>query len=431
MNSYFCDVLSSVVASMSQRGQYPTFYEVSAVLGNGDRCIVDGKECIHMGSNGYLGLQKHPEVIEASTRALQIFGLGSTGSRITAGTTTAHLELESKLAEFEGTQAAIVFSSGYLGNVGLIHALSSHPMKGMLDFIDPGESARLFGSGKVHLIFDELVHRSLISGIEMARGNMAGFSHPTISKFENGNYGQLKEILAKSRCPGKLVILDSVFSLHGRITEIDKIVKITEEYDADVYADEAHATGIFGKKGRGMVEEFGCEGKVRFRFGTLSKAVGAEGGFFAGTKAECDGFRVSAPWIFSTSVSPAVAAGATRSIEIIMREPERRHSLLRKAKMFRDAVENLGFDTLGSSTQIVPIRFYTKHAAQAATLRLMDMGIFAPCYWYPAVGKTEAMVRMNIMATHTDEQLEYTIKVLKSLRGLAKSSQSSLELSAA
>lgn len=223
------------------------------------------------------------------------------------------------------------------------------------------------------------------------------------------------------------MILDSVFSLHGRVTKIDKVAALTEKYGADLYVDEAHATGIFGKNGRGLVEEFGCEDKVRFRFGTLSKAIGAEGGFFTGTKEECDAFRVSAPWIFSTSMSPAVAAGATKSIEIIMREPERRQLLLKKAKLFREAVVNIGYDILDSTTHIVPVRFYSKKAAQEATFRLMEKGIFAPCYWYPAVGKTEDMVRLNVMATHSDEQLEYVIDVLKTLRDLAEKSRREVE----
>lgn len=420
MSSYFNDILSFVVLSMTKHGQYPTFYQIDEVLGSGERCIIDGQLFINMGSNGYLGLQKDPEVLAAAMDAINRYGLGAGGSRITAGTTRAHLELEEKIAEFEGTEAAIVFSSGFLGNTGLIQALSNHPMKWMLDYIEPIESKKLFGPNKVHIIFDSLIHRSLINGIECARGSMVGFSKPIVSSFANGDYAHLERILQNSKCPGKLVVVDTIFSLHGRRADIGQIAQIANRYGADVYVDEAHATGVFGPHGRGLVDEAGCDDKVKFHFMTLSKAIGAEGGGFVGTKEQCDAFRVSAPWIFSTSMAPAVAAGAKKSIEIIMREPERREKLHRKAKFFREAIIDLGFDVLGLTTQIVPVRFYTKKVAQEATYKLMEKGIFAPCYWYPAVGKTEAMVRMNIMATHSEEQLQYVVDVLKSLRDLAQ-----------
>ncbi|MEI7792182.1 MAG: pyridoxal phosphate-dependent aminotransferase family protein [Candidatus Berkelbacteria bacterium] len=418
-NTYNTDLLSTVVNQMREHGQYPTFYEVERIFGRGELCVVDGKECIHMGSNGYLGLQFDPEVIAAAHDALNQYGLGSTGSRITAGTTKAHLELEATLAQFEGTEACVVFSTGYLGNMGMIQGLGSHTMKGMLDFIAPDESQRLFEGGKkTHFIFDKLIHRSMIAGIEATMSGLTG-PRPKISSFQNGDYGHLETILAESNCPGKVVFVDSIFSLHGRVTDLRQVTEIAEKYQADVYVDEAHATGIYGPQGRGIANMQSVEDKIRFRYGTLSKAIGAEGGFFAGTKTECDAFRVTAPWIFNTSMAPCVAAGARKGIEIVMRDPSRRQKLLRKADDFRAKVEAIGYDVLGSRTHIVPVRFYTKKAAQEATSFLHKHGIFAPCYWYPAVGRTEAMVRMNIMAVHSDEQLEDVLYILKQLKPLS------------
>lgn len=413
----FAGILAGVVAAMRCHDHYPTFYVIEQILGGGEQCVMGGRACIHMGSNGYLGLQHDPRVLEAATTALQQFGLGSSGSRITAGTHASHIQLEEKLAEFEGNEAAVIFSSGFNANVAMIQALACHPMKGMLDSIDKESSKELFQPDQVELIFDRLAHRSMITGIEAALGCLTNYK-PKVSTFRNGDVDDLRKILRNSDRARKLTIIDTVYSLHGRRAPVAQIAKACKEFGSDIYADEAHATGIYGANGRGMVEEDDCCNDVQFRMGTLSKAIGSEGGFFTGPKDLCDAFRVSVPAIFGTSMAPAVAAGTTKAIEIIQSEPERRRSLRDKAEFFRNAVQELGYDILGSTTHIVPVRFYTKPAAQAATQALFERGIFAPTYYHPAVGRTEAMVRMNIMATHSDEQLEYVVDALKKLRHL-------------
>ena len=402
------DMISRAVDTLNERGYYPRIDEI-ADFPSGSEVLVRGKVCANFSSNDYLGLSKHPKVLEASRKALKRYGFGSGGSRLTSGNQSIHNQLERRIAEFEGREDAVVFSAGYLANAGIIPALVGASLWGLMNSLEPGNT--LFPSCEVFL--DELVHSSIIDGISISTSRIFGH-RPRFRFYNHLDVGHLESFLANSDAENKLIITDGVFSLHGRMAPLPGIVAIAKKYRAEVYVDDAHGTGVLGDNGLGTAEHLGVKGQIHYPVGTLSKALGGTGGFIAGTKKTCDYLRVACrTHMFQTSMCPSNAAGLIEAFNLISSEPERRVKLARDAAYLNKELVRLGFDTFGSKTQIVPVRFWSEQKAKRAAEMLFEGGIFAPCYYHPAVRLDEAMIRINLTYTHTDEQLSRLLSIIE------------------
>jgi 7-keto-8-aminopelargonate synthetase-like enzyme len=263
------------------------------------------------------------------------------------------------------------------------------------------------------MFLDSLVHASILDGLAIATSPIYGGSM-NFSMYRHKDVADLEYQLKSSKAENKLIVTDGVFSLHGHLAPMDKIIRLARKYDAEVYVDDAHGTGIFGPNGRGTAEHFGVYGDVDFPMGTLSKALGGAGGYFAGSADMCDYLRVACrTHVFQTSMPPVVAAGLIASFDLIRDEPQRRHRLLAISARVNSELLRLGFDTLGTETQIIPVRFGDPIKALKAQQVLFNEGIFAPRYYYPAVPKGEDMVRINLMSAHSDLQIDLMLSAME------------------
>lgn len=402
------DMAKKVVEMINNHGYYPRIDEISEFPGLAE-VLVRGKVCVNFSSNDYLGFTRHPKIIEASASALTEYGSGSGGSRLTSGTQTMHRRLEERIAEFKGKEDAVVFSAGYLANVGIIPALVGAPLKSLISAFDPDNSI----SPPCEIFLDELVHASIIDGLSIATSRI--FGNRTRFRFYNHlDVDHLESFLSSSEAENKLIITDGVFSLHGRMAPLTRIVEVARKHKAEVYVDDAHGTGVLGENGLGTAEHFGVSEEIDFPVGTLSKALGGSGGFVAGSTDLCSYLRVACrTHVYQTSMAPAMAAGLIVAFDLIKDEPERRRNLAKNAVHVNKELIRLGFDTFGSKTQIIPVRFWSDQKAKRATEMLLDSRVFAPCYYYPAVRRDEAMVRVNLMSTHSDEQLSLLLTALE------------------
>lgn len=378
---------------------YPSLKVISAL--EGSRVRINGREFINFASNSYLNLEQCPRILEEAKKSLMKYGFGTGGSRITAGTQILHRQLEKRLARFKDTEDAVVFSAGYLANVGIIPALTGVTVKGVVFML----------SGKTKLpsmeVFsDELVHASILDGLAVAASDIFK-SGLKISRFANRNMDELEQLLIKSEAEHRLIIVEGVFSLHGRIAPLVDIVRLARNYGAEIYVDDAHGLGVLGKNGRGAAEAAGVENEIDFPVGTLSKALGACGGYITGSKDFCDYLRVAIrSYLYATSMSPVTAACLIAAIDVTDAEPWRRERVNLLSERVRRDLVNQGFDILGSESQIIPVCFKNADNAKAAAQKLEEtFGIFAPPYYYPAVRPEESMIRVNITAGHTDDEI--------------------------
>ena len=401
------DMASAVVALLEERGYYPRIEQVSGFTKPG-RVSIEGRECINFSSNDYLGFSQHPAVIEAAGAGLSNYGFGSGGSRLTSGTQTLHKELEACIARFKGREDAVVFSAGYLANAGIIPALVGCPLRSLVHALDPD-----INFPSIEVFLDELVHSSIIDGLAVATSRLFG-NRARFRFYNHLDVEHLESFLSASDAENKLVITDGVFSLHGRVAPLDKIVEVSHRHGAEVYVDDAHGTGVLGEHGLGTAEMYGVSDEIDFPVGTLSKALGGSGGFIAASHEMCQYLRVACrSHVYQTSMPPSTAAGLIKAFELIGTEPELRQTLSHNASVVNRELVRLGFDTFGSRTQIIPVRFWEEPKAKKASDILLKRGIFAPCYYYPAVRRDEAMVRINLMATHSDDDLSTLLEALE------------------
>ena len=393
------DVVGVTLGVVDDASMYPQVQVIDQVISDGGELVVlDGYgECLSFASNNYLGIAGHPKVIEAAHAALDRYGLGSGGSRLTVGTTRAHAALEERLASFKGTEDAVVFSAGYLANLGTLQALTTTPLHSLVRRLDP-ERAKGFTGQSLDVFVDALSHRSILEALQGRQvGSAEGMSVHVAPYL---NVKQLEGLLRKSQATAKLIVTDGVFSLHGRLAPLSRIRELATQHSAQIYVDDAHGVGVLGPRGRGTAEHLGVTG-VDYCMGTLSKALGAQGGYVAGTREFCRYLRIAAPsYMFQTALPPSVVAGALAAVKLIDEEPWRRTALCANAEWFREELLREGFEILGSTTHIVPVQFYTEAAAQQAFRTLLEHGFFAPAYYYPAVRKNEAMLRMNLTSSH-------------------------------
>jgi glycine C-acetyltransferase len=357
----------------------------------GPMVTVDERQVISLSSNDYLGLTHHPRLRAAALRAVEQFGAGSGAVRTIAGTMTLHEELEAELARFKGVEAVLTFQSGFSANTGVIPAIT-------------GEADLIVG--------DSLNHASIIDGMRLSKAPRVIYPHADVAA--------LREALAKARADGRadgggphrliLVVTDGVFSMDGDIAPLPGIVEAAEAYGAAVMVDDAHASGVLGRNGRGTVDHFGLHGRVAIQVGTLSKAVGVLGGYVAGARDLRELLTQRArPFLFSTSHPPAVAAACLEAIHVLEEEPELIERLWANTRRFKGELRRLGFDIGISETPITPVMMGDSATAGRFSDRLFDEGVFAQPIVYPTVALDRARIRTIVTAAHTDEQLDRAV----------------------
>ena len=364
-------------------GIYPYFRVIESA--QDPEVIVGGKKMIMIGSNNYLGLTNHPRVKEAAIEALRKYGSGCAGSRFLNGTLDIHVNLEKKLARFMRKEAALVFSTGFQTNLGVISAIA----------------------GKEDLILiDKMNHASIIDGCRL--------SFSEIKKYRHNDMEDLERLLQQYNDKGKLIVVDGVFSMEGDIADLPNIVKLAREYGARVMVDDAHGIGVLGRTGRGTAEHFGLEDEVDLIMGTYSKSLASIGGFIAASEEVIHYIKHFArALIFSASPPPASIASVSAAIDIIEEEPERRERLRRNTNKMLKGFKSLGFDTGRSETPIIPLIVGDDQRAFLMAKMLHDKGIFANVAVSPAVPNGNALIRTSYMATHTDEQLDKVLQVFE------------------
>lgn len=365
-------------------GIYPYFRKIES--DQDTEVIIDGKPVLMFGSNSYLGLTNHPEVKAAAIAAIEKYGTGCAGSRFLNGTLDSHIELEKRLAEFAGKEDAIIFSTGFQVNLGVISCLL-----GREDYI----------------IWDALNHASIIEGIRLSPAKSLRYKHNDMEALER----RLKQC-DPDRI--KLIVVDGVFSMEGDLCNLPEIIRLSKQYGAQVMVDEAHGFGVLGDHGRGVCNHFGLTKDVDLIMGTFSKSFASIGGFIAGSKTTINYLRHHArSYIFSASNTPAATAAAHKSLEIMLREPERVQALQEKTAYSLDRFRKLGFEIGNTSTPIIPLYIRDNEKTFRITALLYEEGVFVNPVVAPAVAPEDTLIRFSLMATHTYEQIDRAINAIE------------------
>jgi len=347
----------------------------------------DGREVINLSSNNYLGLTTHPKLRRRAIEAIERYGVGSGAVRTIAGTMTVHMALEEKIAKFKNVEAAVVFQSGFTANAGTVQAI--------------------LGKEDV-IVSDELNHASIIDGCRLSRAEIKVFPHKDLDACEK----VLQEIAAR---PGrKLLVTDGVFSMEGDIAPLPALVELAERYGAIMMIDDAHSSGVLGRNGRGTVDHFDLHGRVDIQVGTLSKAVGALGGYVCSTRDTIDFlYHRARPFLFSTSHPPSVAASCLAAFEVLEEEPQLIQRLWDNTNFFKEGLKRLGFDTGMSETPITPVIVGDTALAHQFSRDLFEAGVFAQSIGFPTVPKGKARIRTIVTATHTRDELSRALHILE------------------
>ncbi len=363
-------------------GIYPFFHALDN--NDGPEAQIDGQRVLMFGSNNYLGLTRHPEVVEAARQAITTYGTSMTGSRLLNGTTKLHEQLEARLAEFLHTEAALVFTTGYQANLGIISAL-----------VDK----------KAIAVVDKTDHASIYDGCELAEGEMVRFRH--------NDAQHLAEVLSKTdKAP--LVVVDGVYSMGGDITPLPEILEACKANHARILVDDAHGLGTIGVGGRGTASHYGLEADVDMIMGTFSKSLASIGGFVAGTQAACDWIKHFArPLLFSASLPPASTAAALTALNVLDREPEMVERVHKLSTHWREGLRDMGFDVGGSETPIVPVNVGDEYTTLRFWKTMLSEGVYTNPAIYPAVNMKEAILRTSCMATHTEQMIEQGLEKFK------------------
>jgi glycine C-acetyltransferase len=349
----------------------------------------DGREVINLSSNNYLGLTTHPKLRARAVEAIEKFGVGSGAVRTIAGTMSIHLELEEKIARFKHVEASVVFQSGFTANAGTVQAIL-----GREDII----------------ISDQLNHASLIDGCRLSRAEIKIFPHKDIEACEN----ILKEIAGR-KCR-KLLVTDGVFSMDGDIAPLPQLVELAEKYGCIMMIDDAHASGVLGRNGRGTVDHYNLHGRVDVQVGTLSKAIGALGGYVCSTRDAIEFlYHRARPFLFSTSHPPSVAATCLAAFEVLEEEPQLIDQLWANTRFFKEGLKKLGFNTGVSETPITPVIVGDAALAHEFSRQLFAAGVFAQSLGFPTVPEGKARIRTIVTATHTREKLNQALDILESV----------------
>ncbi len=371
-------------------GVYPYFRKIES--DQDTEVVINGKKVLMFGSNSYLGLTNHPKIKEASIEAIRKYGSGCAGSRFLNGTLDIHIELEEKLAKYVGKEEALVYSTGFQVNVGVISAVT-----GRDDYI----------------ILDELDHASIIEGRRLSFSNALKYRHNDMASLEKA---------LKSCKPDKikLIVVDGIFSMEGDIVDLPGIVELSKKYGASIYLDEAHSLGVIGNKGAGSASHFGLTDDVDLIMGTFSKSLASIGGFIAADKDTINFLKHnSRSYIFSASITPAATASVLAALEIIINEPERIAKLWANTNYALDNLRVMGFDIGHTQSPIIPLYVRDNLKTFKITKMLFDDGIFVNPVVSPAVSSDSSLIRFSLMATHSFEQIDYALdKISKNAKKL-------------
>jgi 8-amino-7-oxononanoate synthase len=361
-------------------GLYPYFKPISR--SEDTIVVIEGKERIMMGSNNYLGLTHHPEVLAAARAALERYGSGCTGSRFLNGTLDLHEKLELELAEFFGKESCLVFSTGYQANLGVISGLV----------------------GRGDMVFlDKLDHASIVDGAKMSQGETVRFNHGDLAGLE-------RKLQRVPEGTGTMIIVDGVYSMEGDIADLPNLIKIAQKYGAALAVDDAHSVGVLGPKGDGTAAHFGLTEEVDLIVGTFSKSLASIGGFAAGTENVIHYLKHhSRPLIFTAALPPSNTAGVLAALHVMQREPERRDQLWVNTRRLQDGLRGLGFDIGPTETPIVPVLIGPLEKTFLFWRKLFDAGVFTNPVVPPAVPPSQCRLRTSLMATHTFEQIDRAI----------------------
>jgi len=345
----------------------------------------DGHEVINLASNNYLGLTTHPNLMEAALEATRKFGVGSGAVRTISGTMSLHMELEQRIARFKHSEACVVFQSGFAANAGTVSAI-----------LGPED----------HIISDELNHASIIDGCRLSKAKIHVFRHKDVAAAER----ILQELAPVSG--HKLLITDGVFSMDGDIGALPGLAKAAESFGAVMMVDDAHASGVLGRNGRGTVDHFDLHGRVQIQVGTLSKAIGVLGGYVCGSRDLIEFlYHRARPFLFSTSHPPGVAAACLAAFDVLELEPERIQNLWKNTEYFKRGLTAAGFNTGASETPITPVIVGEAKTAHQLSAALFDEGVLATGIGFPTVAEGKARVRTIVTATHTHQQLDRALDV--------------------
>lgn len=372
---------------IKEAGFYPYFRPIEE--NEGPVVQIEGRKVIMAGSNNYLGLTAHPKVKEAGIKAIEKYGTGCSGSRYLTGTLDLHIELEERLAKFFGTEAVLLFSTGYQTGQGIIPTL-----------VQRGE----------YIISDKDNHACLIAGNLMAKGSLAEFV-----RYKHNDMDDLERVISKiPKEAGKLIVSDGVFSTGGEIVDLPRLNKIAKENNARILIDDAHAVGVIGKGGRGTASEFNLENEIDMTMGTFSKTFASLGGFVAAKKEVINYIKHhSLALIFSASPTPASVAAALAALDILEAEPERVDKLIRNANKMRTSLKAEGFNVIEGRTAIVPVIVGDDDLAFKMWRMLYDAGVFVNVFISPGVPQGRQMMRTSYMATHEDEHLDKILEVFR------------------
>ena len=376
------DFLDAEIAQLKAEGR---FVKLRVVTGaQAPVTVVDGKSVVNLTSNNYLDLTGHPKLKAAAKAAIDSNGVGTAAVRPIIGTMDLHLALEEKLARFKGTEAALTFQSGFTVNVACCQSLMS--------------------SDQDLLISDELNHASIIDGGRLSKAVRKIYPHKDMRALE----AILKESSGARR---RMVVTDGVFSMDGDVAPLPEIVSLAERYGAFVMVDDAHASGVMGPNGRGTPSHFKVSDRVQIQIGTLSKAVGAVGGYVAGSRALVDYLTsVGRPFTFSSSLPPSVVATCSAAVDVMLDEPERIARLWENARHFKEGLKALGFDTGASETPITPVMIGETRRAQAFSARLFEEGVFALAICFPIVGRGKDRLRTIVSSGHSARDLDFALE---------------------
>ena len=346
----------------------------------------DGREVINLSSNNYLGLTTHPELKRRAIEAIEKYGVGSGAVRTIAGTMSLHMDLEEKIARFKQVEASVVFQSGFTANAGTVAAILTRD-----DVI----------------ISDELNHASIIDGCRLSRAEIKVFPHKDVAACEEVLQG------LSSHKGRKLLITDGVFSMDGDIAPLPQLVELAEKYGCIMMIDDAHASGVLGRNGRGTVDHFKLHGRLDIQVGTLSKAIGSLGGYVCSTRDTIEYlYHRARPFLFSTSHPPPVAASCIAAFEVLDEEPQLVERLWANTRFFKAGLQKLGFNTGHSETPITPVIVGDAALAHQFSRELFEGGVFAQGIGYPTVAQGKARIRTIVTATHTEDELKRALEIM-------------------
>ncbi len=366
-------------------GLYPYFRTIESAQDT--EVMIDGRKMLMLGSNSYMGLTNDPRIKEAAVKAVEKYGSGCAGSRFLNGTLDIHIELEQQIAEYLGKEAAIVFTTGYQTNLGVISALVGREDNVFIDRTD---------------------HASIVDGARLGFGKTYKFIHNDVS--------DLDRMLSLSPAKGKMIVVDGIYSMEGDIARLPDIVKVARAHRAAIFVDDAHSIGVLGRTGNGTADHFGLTEDVDIIGGTFSKSLASIGGYVAADRAVIEYLKHHArALIFSASMAPACVAATQKALEIIINEPERREALWRNTHFMLEGLQRIGLDTGDSETPIIPVVIGEMERCFAFWRMLHDAGIFVNPVVAPATPANRTLIRISVMATHTIDQLSRALEIIESV----------------